>query len=809
METSVGPQQKSDRVKPTRQKSLPPVPFGDEDGKSAAAKPTTPKQTSNALKELDILLQNETESIDSHRDETSNIDDDAGRRASLTDESDEYDDDSIEFDFEQLSFELLDDQFSAFQEDDIVKQALENEMDLREYAKQIADEKAAAQRDVENNYLEHIQSFVDLHTQIQSCDEVLGRMEELLNVFQSDLGNISGEIQNLQEQSSQMSVKLKNRKAVETKLGKVLHGMVIPPYVIKKITEEDIDDVWLEYLVTINHQMQFVKTNQHRPIKALRNVGPELEKLRLKATSTIRDFFMSHIQTLSVPNANIQIMQQSVFLKYKELHYFVIERHHEAAKEIRHSYMNSLRWYFQSHFERYSKGLQKLQTTAAADYRSDLIGTAEEGMRKIVGSGLLFGSSKIALKDKVNVFALGDRSDTLRMQDPGVILVHVAESKDQKYQFEQLFRSFNLTLIDNASSEFLFIHEFFSRDPKTAADTAKVIFHYIFEPTERVGMNFTKTYVENSYDAVGILLCIRINTQLALELQRRKIPALEGYTNATNMLLWPRFQYVMTLHIESLKKMFNNKAVMNAVKDIHAHYVTRRYAEFAASLLVLNDGYDDAILVKSVQKLRDEFEAVLSRMSHEFQESARRIAFLINNYDLIISVLQETHSRGVESELEYMKQMLLLQTSAFVDEQLKPYFGELINFVRKREKSTPPKPSGHSNDRTAPTAANNMSDTFDDDIIPELERISNHFAQTWRQSLRAINASVIQYFSNFKMGTSVLHAVLAQLIVYYTKFSDILEKQQQKINSNEHYRKIQPVGVQTVMVEIKKYRSTF
>lgn len=42
----------------------------------------------------------------------------------------------------------------------------------------------------------------------------------------------------------------------------------------------------------------------------------------------------------------------------------------------------------------------------------------------------------------------------------------------------------------------------------------------------------------------------------------------------------------------------------------------------------------------SVHKLRDEFEAVLSRMSHEFPESPRRIAFLINNYDLIVSVFQ-------------------------------------------------------------------------------------------------------------------------------------------------------------------------
>jgi len=39
----------------------------------------------------------------------------------------------------------------AFQEDEIVSQALENEMDLREYAKQIAQEKTSVQRNLENN----------------------------------------------------------------------------------------------------------------------------------------------------------------------------------------------------------------------------------------------------------------------------------------------------------------------------------------------------------------------------------------------------------------------------------------------------------------------------------------------------------------------------------------------------------------------------------------------------------------------------------------------------------------------------------
>ncbi|ORX50460.1 Vps52-domain-containing protein [Hesseltinella vesiculosa] len=674
--------------------------------------------------------------------------------------------------FGDISYDEVDDRILAFQEDEFVREALEKGVDLREYAREIGEQRVSLQRSLEKNYLDHMQTFLDLHNEIKACDEVLGSMEELLDVFQGDLGNISGEIQSLQERSSQMNIRLRNRKVVESRLTRVLQGMVIPPYVIKKISEDEVDEVWMQYVLGINKQMRFVKANQQKPIKALRNVGPEMERLRLKAAATIRDFFVSRIHGLCVPNTNIQIMQQSVFLKYKDLHYFVLERHHDAAEEIQQTYVNSLRWYFHNHFDRYAKGLAKLQTVTAD--KTDLIG-AEEHTRKVGG---LFSSSKVALKDKMNIFALGDRIDTLRMHGQGVILIHVAESKDMRYQFEQLFRSLNLTLIDNASSEYLFIYEFFSRDNAKADDIAKSNFQQIFEPTIKVANNFTKTYVENCYDAVGILLCIRINTQLALELQRRRIPTLEGYTNSTNMLLWPRFQALMTSHIESLRKMASTKAMNLVVKDIHPHYVTRRYAEFAASLLVLNDGYDDAILTNSIHKLRQEFEALLSRMASEFSDPLQKPAFLINNYDLIISVLEEAQSRTVETELEHLRQILNMHIGSFVVEQLKPFFGTMIEFVEN-----------HLDDPSAQVDEH------------RLEQICTHFNQQWRSSISAINVSVVQYFSNFKNGTAVLHAVLGHLIMWYTKFLTIMDA--------HPIPNVQPVGVQAVMVDIKRFRSTF
>jgi vacuolar protein sorting-associated protein 52 len=43
--------------------------------------------------------------------------------------------------------------------------------------------------------------------------------------------------------------------------------------------------------------------------------------------------------------------------------------------------------------------------------------------------GGLFSSGKPSIRDKTNVFALGERIETLRAHDAGVILVHIAEDE--------------------------------------------------------------------------------------------------------------------------------------------------------------------------------------------------------------------------------------------------------------------------------------------------------------------------------------------------------------------------------------------
>ena len=84
--------------------------------------------------------------------------------------------------------------------------------------------------------------------QIETCDGILASMEDMLGRFQGDLGNISTEIRSLQEQSQNMSVKLKNRKTAEQKLGTFLDSLAITGPLIEGIVQREVDE---DYQVSV------------------------------------------------------------------------------------------------------------------------------------------------------------------------------------------------------------------------------------------------------------------------------------------------------------------------------------------------------------------------------------------------------------------------------------------------------------------------------------------------------------------------------------------------------------------------------
>lgn len=105
--------------------------------------------------------------------------------------------------------------------------------------------------------------------------------------------------------------------------------------------------------------------------------------------------------------------------------------------------------------------------------------------RQISGVGIGGGgaassaSGHVVGKDGKSVLlSLGERGNVLgNIDNADVLLPHVAEENNQKMPFETLYRSQARMLMDNASSEFLFVIEFFS----VRGDAAQEVFMAIFD----------------------------------------------------------------------------------------------------------------------------------------------------------------------------------------------------------------------------------------------------------------------------------------------------------------------------------------
>ena len=62
----------------------------------------------------------------------------------------------------------------------------------------------------------------------------------MLGRFQTDLGQVSEEIRQLQSQSQTMSVKLRNRRAAEERLGNFVDRIAVPNDMITSVLESEV-----------------------------------------------------------------------------------------------------------------------------------------------------------------------------------------------------------------------------------------------------------------------------------------------------------------------------------------------------------------------------------------------------------------------------------------------------------------------------------------------------------------------------------------------------------------------------------------
>ncbi|XP_026096985.1 vacuolar protein sorting-associated protein 52 homolog isoform X1 [Carassius auratus] len=658
-------------------------------------------------------------------------------------------------------------------EDDLVKEALKTGVDLRQYSKQVETELQRIEQASIKDYIKESQNIASLHNQISACDSILERMEGMLSSFQSDLSSISSEIQTLQQQSVSMNLRLKNRQAVRSHLSQLVDELVVPSTMISVILDSPVtEQEFLEQLHELNSKINYAKELSFRETLACSDVQDIVDRLKIKAVSKIREFILQKIYSFRKPMTNYQIPQNTL-LKYRFFYQFLLANERTVAKEVRDEYVDTMSKIYFSYFKSYSGRLLKVQYEDVAD-KDDLMGVEDTAKKGFF--------SKPSLKSRNTIFTVGPRGAVLspaELEGP-ILIPHTAQRGDTRYPYETLFRSQHYALLDNGCREFLFLSDFFM----VAGNSALDLFNSIMGKTLSMFLKSLSTYLSDCYDSIAVFLCIHIILRFRAITVKRNIPALDKYWEAVLELLWPRFELILEMNIQSIRNTDPQKL---GVLDTRPHYITRRYAEFSSAVVSINQTFPNERTHTLLGQLQVEVENFVLKMAAEFPSRRDQLIFLINNYDMMLGVLME-RAADDSKEVEGFQQLLLARTQEFIEEILSPPFGGMIAFVKESE---------------ALMEKGQLDKLRNDEA--RITQLVRGFSSSWKQSVEALSQDVMRSFTNFKNGTSIIQGALTQLIQYYHGFHKVL--------SQPTFRSLavrsELINIHHLMVEVKKHKPNF
>jgi len=691
---------------------------------------------------------------------------------------------------------------ARYGKDDLIAEALRNEAsDLRKFAKRIEGDLRKVERESISDYVQESENLAKLHMKIKDCDDVLANMQSLLGSFQSDLGKVNMEIKSLQERATDLSVKTNNRKKVESQLVGRIDNMLVSSELIEKITETEVCDAYMEYLLMLRKKVSFVNSEKAKEVGCNAYVKPVLEMLRLKAVEKIRSFLLHKIYALGKPKTNFQILQQNVLMKFKYLIQFLHDHDQEIYHEVLEEYINTMGQIYLQHFKAHTRHLCRcqvetmtisdtiVQTEESISFSSPVAVRSLFSVPALGGIANMVGASQPApMADRsrdTSIFCLGDRDCVLKGDGVDVLMRVVAEKGKQRP--EVVFKGALMLVTSGASSEQMFISEFF-QSPNVLGK--------IFKPAFSVIDEFFKAQIEQCFDPLGLLLMIRVTQEMRNKLEQLQLNNLFPFVDSIIMILWPRFKSLLDVQMGTVRSA-NASALISEGCEKYPHHVTRRYAELTASLIQLRNAASAEMLDHSLNFMRSEIDSLMIRMSHCFKNFLRQHIFIINQVDAIITTYVD---RSLPADCQtFFHQKLESEINIFVEEELVERFGPIVKFVQQFEDMSD-KP-GAGTGAGAGAGAGGVCKIPLSTAAPLVQG----FASSWKKGIESINLDVMGSFHNMKTGMEILKRTLTQLLLYYTRFLDAVKKHCAESGTLSR----DMVNIPSIIAEIKKYSRTF
>eukprot|EP00941_MAST-03F_sp_MAST-3F-sp1_P001457 g1457.t1 len=704
-----------------------------------------------------------------------------------------------------LSDGSLDDDLARFQRDPLVKEALEKEVDLREYAEKTGKELSVLEAASVDEYLspEVLESVTAIHSRLAKADKMLAHAQTMIRGFQEDLGDVSTEMRELHSKCTLLDTKRKNRVALEEKLKEFLGRVAVPSTmkpILNRNVHEGVDDEFLRTVQSLNEKIKFVRSAAEQEAvggkgvspastTAVKNVAPQLEELRMLAVRNIQAYLISQCTALRKCSSNalkVQRIQRDKMQRFAYFTRFLEEHSSRATMEVEEAYINAMRRVFQQVLSDYHRALQKYQAPQVD--RTMLIAVPDAGRR-----GLF--TTKVSLEKKATDFNVDQRQATLQnMGQHGDWLDPIALKRSQRaadMPYELIFRSLLKRLMELVTFEFLFLEHFFPEnetlleDREEKANAANVLSRQrrIFEKCIELAMSEiisqVKASINQSWDAVGLLLLVQL-VHSAQSTVTDQVPELavcmKRFWSELLTLFWVRFENIIA---DNVKSMQEARADRLGPVSKTSHVTSRRFSALVSAMWTVGGFFDNDTntVASAIARLSKGIQLLLIRLAELHKNRRDRSIFLANNYDQMLTAFSERRSSFME--VSEFRNLLEKQIFIFTDELLREDFEGLMTFAQSRNR--------------------NMDDKA------QLESLVTSFAANYKSSIRRMDSVVIQSFNNAQLANAILKRAFSQLLTYYNNFHGAIKSKWPDGSSGRPLWLRSLVGTGSIMVELKRY----
>ncbi|KAK8797951.1 vacuolar protein sorting-associated protein [Blastocystis sp. subtype 4] len=602
------------------------------------------------------------------------IDEDSGELDDGGDLSDENVEEVI--DYEEMKRDL-----ELFQNADLVKEALEKDVDLVEYGRKIEDDLMAASKGSVADYIAESANLANLHKDIDLCDSILLQIQDLLHVYQKDLSGVANEIRSLQSESVILSQKLQNRREMDGVIRGFINKVAINPNMVKVLIEGDINDEYVATLHKFDAQLDFVDQDiedeelhvRTGEVKAIKEVKSDLNILKAQCSSRLKDHIYSKIRLIT-PDCDLETIQKQELIEMAGIMAFLKKHIPKTFEDVKKQYLVAVKEIMMNRIKSYRELLLPHEM---------VVGSVEDPLvhtQSVVRSFLKKKSTKSLKEYTTEGFELGTRVEVLKsMQEEPMTVTPLQEGDDPDMDAVVSFRNQIRLFMDSASAEYQFLKGFFGVEDSSLFDEE-------FKDVCKYFSTQILDWASASVDIFGVLLVAMQIQSVMNALQNSEYPILIDFWLPLRDKVLARFGAILDKHITSVKTAQSQVKSLEITESLH--YSVKRFTAVSTGGYYLGQMFSDLLLEKSKWKtpldlLSTEVCVMIEKFSEQVNEEHTTL-YLMNNACFILSSWK---AQGITIDEENAVSKLFDErVTVYLEDTMSEHMTFLYEFVKRNEK---------------------------------------------------------------------------------------------------------------------------